>query len=76
MPPQLNLSSEKLERNGVFLLEDGQTIYLYFGREVAPEIVNAILGIPSLEGLDTTQVSAIYRTVELIYIDCSSFIGE
>jgi protein transport protein SEC24 len=55
----LNLSSEKLDRHGVFLLEDGQAIYLYFGKEAVPELVHAILGIPSLEGLDTTQVFAV-----------------
>jgi len=56
LPPTLNLSSEKLDRSGVFLLEDGQTIYLWVGKTSSSEFIQQIFGVPSLESVDTTQL--------------------
>ena len=56
LPPTVSLSSEKLDRRGVFLLEDGDLMYLWIGREVSPDLLVALLGIPSLEGYDTSTI--------------------
>ena len=39
MPPPLNLSTEKLDRKGVYLLEDGQVMYLWVGKQCDPEFL-------------------------------------
>eukprot|EP01119_Soliformovum_irregulare_P001184 TRINITY_DN10897_c0_g1_i1.p1 TRINITY_DN10897_c0_g1~~TRINITY_DN10897_c0_g1_i1.p1 ORF type:complete len:881 (-),score=241.11 TRINITY_DN10897_c0_g1_i1:58-2361(-) len=56
MPPTLELSSEHLNRNGAYLLEDGTNMILYVGRGCPSQIVQDIFDIPSLEGYDTSQL--------------------
>ncbi|CAG8673381.1 14942_t:CDS:2, partial [Acaulospora colombiana] len=49
MPQPLNLSSEKLERNGAYLLEDGQNIFIWLGRQVSPQLCADLLNVHSYE---------------------------
>ncbi|OZJ02089.1 hypothetical protein BZG36_04573 [Bifiguratus adelaidae] len=49
MPPPLNLTAEKLERFGCFMLEDGQNIFLWLGREVVPQLCIDLFDVPSYE---------------------------
>jgi protein transport protein SEC24 len=48
-PPRLNLSSEKLDRGTVFILENGLEIFIWIGRAVAPELLSAVFGQPSID---------------------------
>lgn len=52
LPPVNNLSSEKLDQSGIFLLDDGQYLLLWVGKLAAPEAVHALFGVPSLFGVD------------------------
>ncbi len=56
LPPTLNLSSEKLEKNGIFLVEDGQQIYMWVGKQANPDQISQLFGVPTLENVDTLQV--------------------
>lgn len=38
MPPKLNLTSERMERHGLYLIEDGQNIFLWVGRDAVPQL--------------------------------------
>ncbi|KAG9294277.1 hypothetical protein G9A89_021636 [Geosiphon pyriformis] len=49
MPRPLNLSSEKLERHGAYLLEDGQNIFIWIGRDVSPQLCIDLLGVRSYD---------------------------
>ncbi|KAJ7927616.1 protein transporter SEC24 [Mycena leptocephala] len=51
MPPALPLTSERLERHGLFLIEDGQTIFLWVGRDAVPQLVMDVFDLPSYEVL-------------------------
>ena len=51
MPPPLPLTSEKLERHGLFLIEDGQTIFLWVGRDAVPQLIIDVFNLPSYEVL-------------------------
>ncbi|PCH35320.1 hypothetical protein WOLCODRAFT_156015 [Wolfiporia cocos MD-104 SS10] len=51
MPPALPLTSERLERHGLFLIEDGQTIFLWIGRDAVPQLVLDVFGLPNYEAL-------------------------
>ncbi|KAH0580954.1 hypothetical protein H2248_012107 [Termitomyces sp. 'cryptogamus'] len=51
MPPALPLTSERLERHGLFLIEDGQTIFLYVGRDAVPQLVLDVFNLPNYEAL-------------------------
>ncbi|KAJ3238647.1 COPII subunit [Chytriomyces hyalinus] len=50
-PPVLNLSSEKLERHGLYLLENGSDIFFWVGRGIAPELCQLVFGVPSYDGI-------------------------
>ncbi|CAG8709270.1 14480_t:CDS:10, partial [Acaulospora morrowiae] len=49
MPQPMNLSSEKFERNGAYLLEDGQNIFIWIGRQVSPQLCADLLNANSYE---------------------------
>ncbi|EKM77335.1 hypothetical protein AGABI1DRAFT_43626 [Agaricus bisporus var. burnettii JB137-S8] len=51
MPPPLPLSSERLQRYGLFLIEDGQTIFLWVGRDAVPQLIMDVFDLPSYDVL-------------------------
>lgn len=51
MPQPLPLTSERLERHGLFLIEDGQTIFLWVGRDAVPQLITDVFNLPNYEVL-------------------------
>ncbi|KAL7422116.1 COPII subunit [Cryptotrichosporon argae] len=51
LPSPLNLTSERLERHGLFLLEDGQNLFLWVGHEAVPRLVQDVFDLPSYADL-------------------------
>ncbi|KAJ3559386.1 hypothetical protein NM688_g386 [Phlebia brevispora] len=51
MPPPLPLTSERLERHGLYLIEDGQTIFLWVGRDAVPQLIIDVFDLPNYEVL-------------------------
>ncbi|KZT71854.1 hypothetical protein DAEQUDRAFT_763356 [Daedalea quercina L-15889] len=51
LPPPLPLTSERLERHGLFLIEDGQTIFLWVGRDAVPQLIMDVFNLPNYEVL-------------------------
>ena len=51
LPPALNLTSERLERHGLFLIEDGQNIFLWVGHEAVPRLIQDVFDQPSYADL-------------------------
>ena len=51
LPPALSLSSERLEPDGVYLLENGAEATLWVGKLAPQELVMALLGVPSADHL-------------------------
>ncbi|GAB4822012.1 hypothetical protein N2152v2_009058 [Parachlorella kessleri] len=49
VPDKLWVSAERLDSEGVYLLENGFEAFLYFGRAVPADVCLAILGLPSAE---------------------------
>ncbi|RLN48787.1 hypothetical protein BBJ28_00008794 [Nothophytophthora sp. Chile5] len=56
LPPVINLSIERLQCDGVFLLDDTLSIYLWVGRSAPPELLSSLFGVPSMEGVDCKQL--------------------
>eukprot|EP00443_Scrippsiella_acuminata_P000985 CAMPEP_0115296138 /NCGR_PEP_ID=MMETSP0270-20121206/67076_1 /TAXON_ID=71861 /ORGANISM="Scrippsiella trochoidea, Strain CCMP3099" /LENGTH=960 /DNA_ID=CAMNT_0002713751 /DNA_START=9 /DNA_END=2891 /DNA_ORIENTATION=+ len=52
LPDMLNLTSESMTQDGVYLLEDGDTMLMWIGRAVDTNILQALFGVPSFEQLD------------------------
>ena len=51
MPQPLPLTSERLERHGLFLIEDGQTLFLWGGRDAVPQLIMDVFNLPNYEVL-------------------------
>lgn len=51
MPVPLPLASEYLERHGLYLIEDGQTIFLWIGRDAVPQLILDVFDLPSYADL-------------------------
>ncbi|TFY63547.1 hypothetical protein EVG20_g6270 [Dentipellis fragilis] len=51
MPPPLPLTSERLVRHGLFLIEDGQTMFLFVGRDAVPQLIADVFNLPGYEAL-------------------------
>lgn len=60
-PQKLNLSSERLERHGLYLIEDGQNIFLWVGREAVPQLCVDVFDAPNYAALKGGKVSWNYR---------------
>lgn len=58
LPTPLPLTSERLERHGLFLIEDGQTIFLWVGRDAVPQLILDVFNLPNYEVLRGGKVSA------------------
>ncbi|SNX85029.1 Protein transport protein SEC24 [Melanopsichium pennsylvanicum] len=76
MPVKLNLTSERFERHGLYLIEDGQNMFLWIGREAVPQLCldvfdaanyNALRGgkttLPKLENSMNQRVNAIVQRI-------------
>jgi len=46
LPPPVNLSSERLVPYGLYLIDDGQTQFLWVGRDAVPQLVLDVFGLP------------------------------
>ncbi|KAI8807923.1 Sec23/Sec24 trunk domain-containing protein [Cladochytrium replicatum] len=55
-PPTLNLTSAKLERHGLYLLETGMEIFLWVGRAVPQEVCSLLFDKPSYDQIPTGKV--------------------
>lgn len=48
LPPKLNLSGERLVPHGLYLIDDGQTMFIWVGRDVVPQLSLDAFGVESL----------------------------
>ncbi|KAK8044825.1 hypothetical protein PG993_004849 [Apiospora rasikravindrae] len=53
LPPPLNLSSERFVSYGLYLIDDGQTQFLWVGRDAVPQLLTDVFGVA-----DRTQLRA------------------
>lgn len=59
MPTPLPLTSERLERHGLYLIEDGQTMFLWIGRDAVPQLVMDVFNLPNYDVLRGGKVSTL-----------------
>lgn len=64
LPPPSNLSSASLVPYGLYLIDDGQTQFLWVGRDVVPQLVEDVFAIP-----DRTQVKVGKQTLPVLEND-------
>lgn len=57
MPPSLNLTSANIVPFGLYLLDDGQTQFLWLGRDAVPALINDVFGIEDKNQLKQGKTS-------------------
>lgn len=67
MPPLLNLTSESMKQDGVYLVEDGETMLMWIGRNVDSGFLQAVFGTPSFEATDSFAAQATLGTLEDLF---------
>lgn len=65
MPLAMNLSSERLERGGLFMLDDSQNIFLWVGRDAVPQLCMDLFGVPNYESIRGGKVKRHFPLVFL-----------
>lgn len=70
MPPRLNLSKEKLENHGCYLLENGQRILIWIGKLAVSQLCRDLLDVPNINEVKSGQVhtTIIYLHLQLTRI--------
>ena len=61
LPPGINLSSQSLVPYGLYLIDDGQTQFLWVGREAVPQLVEDVFNVP-----DRTQLKVGKTTLPVL----------
>lgn len=61
MPPPHPPTSERLERHGLYLIEDGQTMFLWVGRDAVPQLIMDVFNLSSYEVLRGGKVRTFDR---------------
>ncbi|KAG4304754.1 hypothetical protein PORY_001807 [Pneumocystis oryctolagi] len=56
LPPEMNLTSEKIESHGLYLIDDGQIQFLFIGKDVVPLLVQDVFGLPDVSQLKLGKV--------------------
>lgn len=57
MPEPLPLTSERLLRHGLFLMEDGQNIFLWIGRDAIPQLVQDVFDVERYDMLQSGKIT-------------------
>lgn len=53
IPLAIPLSSERVNDDGIYLLENGEDCLVYIGNSVDPEIIRQLFGISSIQEIST-----------------------
>lgn len=51
VPPAVRCSEERLSETGVFLLENGQSMFLWLGQACPPDLIQNLFSVPSMAHL-------------------------
>ncbi|KAI4205181.1 MAG: hypothetical protein LQ350_000503 [Teloschistes chrysophthalmus] len=64
LPPPINLTSQCLVPYGLYLIDDGQTQFLWVGRDAVPQLLEDVFGVP-----DKSQVKVGKATMPVLEND-------
>ncbi|CAK0871066.1 unnamed protein product, partial [Prorocentrum cordatum] len=64
LPDMLNLTSESMSQHGVFLLEDGECMQMWIGRNVDVAFVQGLFGVGSFDELNSAAAGSIEEYLE------------
>lgn len=56
IPAAVRCSEERLSETGVFLLENGQSMFLWLGQACPPDLIQNLFNMPSMAHLSSDMV--------------------
>jgi protein transport protein SEC24 len=56
MPPMMNLTAERMERHGCYLLDNGNEVFLWISRGVSLELLQSIFDNPNYDSIPLGKV--------------------
>lgn len=62
-PPRLQLSSERVDSHGLYLLDDGSSLLLYIGHNIPPAACQAVFHVPHFSAIPHELVSIYHNAV-------------
>lgn len=65
-PPRIHLSAEMVDSTGAYLLDTGDVIYLYVGRNIHPAFIENVLGSSSFQSLPEQMVRLLYIEYQIV----------
>ncbi|QSL64461.1 hypothetical protein MERGE_001762 [Pneumocystis wakefieldiae] len=57
LPPEMNLTSEKIESHGLYLVDDGQVQFLFIGKDAVSLLVQDVFGLPDISHLKLGKIT-------------------
>ena len=67
LPNILNLSHDRLDPNGIILLDNGHDLFMWVGRSVNPALLTNIFGISTLDGVELTDLEIQAESCDFAY---------
>lgn len=55
-PPRLHLSAEMVDTHGAYMMDTGEVIYLFVGKNIDPAVLQALLGPSAYSSLPEQMV--------------------
>lgn len=78
IPTAVRCSEERLSDTGIFLLENGQSMFLWLGQACPPDLIQNLFNVPSLAhlNLDTVRYTSIILKKKTYAVDVSKLFCE
>lgn len=73
IPPSIPLSSEHVNDDGIYLLENGEDCLIYVGNSVDPDVMRQLFDISSLDEIQP-QVLLFYYHTQCLFSSIASLI--
>lgn len=78
IPAAVRCSEERLAETGVFLLENGQSMFLWLGHACSPDIIQNLFNVPSMAHLSSDTVrdtyyythAIIFTIISKLWLNC------
>ncbi|CAO3624413.1 unnamed protein product [Cunninghamella echinulata] len=76
LPPRMNLSSEKLEPHGCYLIENGQSIFIWIGKSAVPALCKDLLNVSNINEIQSGQVTQLPVLESMISQRLSAIVNQ
>jgi len=73
LPPPLPLTFDIFERHGLYLIEDGQAIFLWIGRDAVPQLIADVFDLPAYDALRGGKVRSSSLPIPQLQLTFSQF---